>query len=179
MLPTIKIKTANDTIKESKGIQRMKNYPSIVSRTDLIAMRQRLYQQDQKVVFTNGCFDLLHRGHVEYLREARQLGDVLIVGLNSDTSVQALKGPDRPLIGQEDRAVVLAALRSVTYVCIFDEPSVEKLVGELVPDILVKGGDYRTDEIVGHELVTGAGGQGKALSLLPQYSTSFLIERIK
>ena len=157
----------------------MKNYPSIVSRTKLIAMRQRLYQQDQKVVFTNGCFDLLHRGHVEYLREARQLGDVLIVGLNSDASVRTLKGSDRPLIGQEDRAVLLAELRSVTYVCIFGETSVEKLVGELMPDILVKGGDYRTDEIVGHEIVSAAGGQVRVLSLLPQYSTSFLIERIK
>ena len=157
----------------------MKNYPSIVSRTDLVAMRQGMHQQNQKVVFTNGCFDLLHRGHIECLREARQLGDVLIVGLNSDTSVQALKGPDRPLIGQEDRAVLLAELRSVTYVCIFDEVSVENLVGELVPDILVKGGDYRPEEIVGHEIVTGAGGQVRALSLLPQFSTSLLIERIK
>jgi D-beta-D-heptose 7-phosphate kinase/D-beta-D-heptose 1-phosphate adenosyltransferase len=157
----------------------MKNYPSIVSRTDLVAMRQGMHQQNQKVVFTNGCFDLIHRGHIECLREARQLGDVLIVGLNSDTSVQALKGPDRPLIRQEDRAVLLAELRSVTYVCIFDEISVEKLVGELMPDILVKGGDYRPEEIVGHEIVTAAGGQVKVLSLLPQYSTSFLIERIK
>ena len=162
-----------------KDKENMKNYPSIVSRTELIAMRQRLYQQDQKVVFTNGCFDLLHRGHIECLREARQLGDVLIVGLNSDASVRNLKGLDRPLIGQEDRAVLLAALRSVTYVCIFDEVSVENLVGELVPDILVKGGDYRPEEIVGHEIVTGAGGQVRALSLLPQFSTSLLIERIK
>ena len=157
----------------------MKNYPSIVARTDLVALRQGMHQQNQKVVFTNGCFDLLHRGHIECLREARQLGDVLIVGLNSDASVRNLKGLDRPLIGQEDRAVLLAALRSVTYVCIFDEVSVENLVGELVPDILVKGGDYRPEEIVGHEIVTGAGGQVRALSLLPQFSTSLLIERIK
>ena len=157
----------------------MENYPSIVSRAALVAIRQRLRQRDQTVVFTNGCFDLLHRGHVEYLREARQLGDVLIVGLNSDASVRALKGPERPLVVQEDRAVLLAELRSVTYVCIFDEPSVENLVGELVPDILVKGGDYRPEEIVGHEIVTGAGGQVRALSLLPQSSTSFLIDRIK
>ena len=157
----------------------MENYPSIVSRAALVAIRQRLRQRDQTVVFTNGCFDLLHRGHVEYLREARQLGDVLIVGLNSDASVRALKGPERPLVVQEDRAVLLAELRSVTYVCIFDEPSVENLEGELVPDILVKGGDYEPEEIVGHEIVTGAGGQVRALSLLPQASTSFLVDRIK
>ena len=157
----------------------MENYPSIVSRAALVAIRPRLRQRDQTVVFTNGCFDLLHRGHGEYLREARQLGDVLIVGLNSDASVRALKGPERPLVVQEDRAVLLAELRSVTYVCIFDEPSVENLVGELVPDILVKGGDYEPEEIVGHEIVTGAGGQVRALSLLPQSSTSFLVDRIK
>ncbi len=156
-----------------------KTTPSIVSRTALSQIRQRLRQEGKKVVFTNGCFDLMHRGHVEYLREARRLGDVLIVGLNSDASVRALKGLDRPFLPQEDRAIMLAELRSVSYVCLFDEPSVEALVAELLPDILTKGGDYRPEEIVGREIVERAGGQVRSLTLLPQCSTSTLIDKIK
>ena len=151
----------------------------IVSRRTLIEIRQDLRQQQQQVVFTNGCFDLLHRGHAEYLREARQLGDVLMVGLNSDASVRALKGPGRPLMSQEDRAVLLAELRSVSYVCIFDEVSVESLVADLLPDILVKGGDYRPEEIVGHEIVGQNGGAVKNLSLWSESSTSTLVQKIK
>ena len=151
----------------------------IVSRRTLIEIRQDLRQQQQQVVFTNGCFDLLHRGHAEYLREARQLGDVLMVGLNSDASVRALKGPGRPLMSQEDRAVLLAELRSVSYVCIFDEVSVESLVADLLPDILVKGGDYRPEEIVGHEIVEQNGGAVKNLSLWSESSTSTLVQKIK
>ena len=151
----------------------------IVSRRALIEIRQDLRQQQQQVVFTNGCFDLLHRGHAEYLREARQLGDVLMVGLNSDASVRALKGPGRPLMSQEDRAVLLAELRSVSYVCIFDEVSVESLVADLLPDILVKGGDYRPEEIVGHEIVGQNGGAVKNLSLWSESSTSTLVQKIK
>jgi len=151
----------------------------IVSRPALIAIRQQLRQRGEKMVFTNGCFDLLHRAHVEYLREARRLGDVLVVGLNSDASVRALKGPGRPLMDQEDRAVLLAEMQSVSYVCIFAEISVEPLVADLLPDVLVKGGDYRLEEIVGRDLVERAGGVVKALSLWRGGSTSSLIRKIK
>ena len=157
----------------------MEDYPSIVSRSDLIEIRQHLRQQQKKVVFTNGCFDLLHRGHVEYLRQARKLGDVLMVGLNSDASVQTLKGPNRPLMSQEDRAAILAELRSVSYICIFDEPSVEPLVADLLPDILVKGGDYKPEEIVGHELVERAGGVAQSLILQSGCSTSTLLHKLR
>lgn len=151
----------------------------ILSRPALIERRRQLRQQGRKVVFTNGCFDLLHRAHVEYLWEARQLGDVLIVGLNSDVSARALKGSGRPLVPQEDRAALLVALRSVDYLCLFDEESVENLVADLLPDVLVKGGDYRPDQIVGRESVERAGGQVKTLSLWRGSSTSTLIHKIR
>ncbi len=130
------------------------------------------------MVFTNGCFDLLHRGHVEYLREARALGDVLMVGLNSDSSASTLKGPGRPLMTQQDRAALLGELRSVSYVCIFDEPSVAALVAELLPDVLVKGGDYSLAEVVGREVVEEAGGTVRTLSLWTGASSSDLARRL-
>jgi len=151
----------------------------ILSKPALIERRQQLRQQGQKVVFTNGCFDLLHRAHIEYLWEARQLGDVLMIGLNSDASVRALKGSGRPLVPQEDRAALLVALRSVDYLCFFDEESVESMVTDLLPDVLVKGGDYRPDQIVGRESVEKAGGQVKTLSLWRDSSTSTLIHKIR
>ena len=157
----------------------MIEHPLILSRADMRHSREQLRREGRTVVFTNGCFDLLHRGHVEYLREAAELGDALVVGLNSDAGVQALKGPGRPIMAEDERAVLIAELRCVSYVCLFDEPSVESLVAELIPDILVKGGDYQPHEIVGHEIVTAAGGQVRSLSLLPQSSTSDLIRRIK
>ena len=152
---------------------------AIVSRPELIALRRRWRRQGKKVVFTNGCFEILHRGHVEYLREAGNLGDVLVVGLNGDVSVRALKGPGRPLVSQEDRAALLAEMRSVSHVCIFEEVSVESLVADLLPDILVKGGDYRIEEIVGRRQVEESGGSVRALSMRPGCSTSTLIEKAK
>lgn len=151
----------------------------ILSRSALVDLRQQLRQQGRRVVFTNGCFDLLHRAHVEYLREARQLGDALVVGLNSDASVRALKGPGRPLMPQEDRAELLAEMRSVDWVCIFDEVSVESLVAELLPDVLVKGGDYCPEQIVGRQAVEQAGGAVRSLSLWQGCSTSTLIQKIR
>lgn len=151
----------------------------IVSRPALIALRQQWRQEGRTVVFTNGCFDLLHRAHVEYLREARRLGDLLIVGLNSDASVRLLKGPGRPIMSQEDRATLLAEMRSVDYICLFDEVSVESLVAELLPDVLVKGGDYSLDQIVGREQVERAGGTVRVLTLWRGCSTSALIQKIK
>jgi rfaE bifunctional protein nucleotidyltransferase chain/domain len=133
-----------------------------------------------KVVFTNGCFDLLHRGHVHYLEEARALGDALIVGVNTDASAARLnKGPGRPLNPEGDRARVLAALACVDRVVLFDEDTPLELITALQPDVLVKGGDYQLNEIVGREIVLARGGQVVALPFLPGYSTTALLERLR
>ena len=152
---------------------------SILSRSRFCQVRRELADASRSVVFTNGCFDLLHRGHVELLWEAATRGDVLMVGVNSDASVHALKGAGRPLVPEEDRARLLASLKPVSYVCLFDEPSVESLVAELLPDLLVKGGDYEREEIVGARAVLAAGGQIEVLSYYNDASTSALIERIR
>lgn len=139
-----------------------------------------LQAQGQKVVYTNGCFDLLHPGHVQYLEEARSLGDALIVGVNTDDSVARLaKGPDRPVNPEGDRARVLAALAAVDRVVLFDEDTPLKLITALQPDVLVKGGDYRLEEIVGREVVLARGGQVLALPLVPGYSTTRLLDQIR
>jgi rfaE bifunctional protein nucleotidyltransferase chain/domain len=130
------------------------------------------------IVFTNGCFDVLHRGHVELLTRARALGDRLVVGLNSDASVRALKGPDRPFVAQADRAAVLRGLRSVDGLVLFDELTPIQLIAELRPDILVKGGDWPADRIVGAELVRRYGGRVVSLPLLEGYGTTALAARI-
>ena len=157
----------------------MSAHPSILSRNGLCQVRNKLAEASKSVVFTNGCFDLLHRGSVELLCEAAELGDVLMVGLNSDASVRALKGPGRPLLAEGDRAFLLATLRPVSYVCLFDELSVESLVAELLPDVLVKGGDYQPHEIVGAQVVVEAGGRVAALSYYKGASTSALSDRIR
>ena len=151
----------------------------IAARDELIAIRRQLATTRQTFVFTNGCFDLLHRGHIEYLQQARALGDCLAVGLNDDSGVRALKGPGRPLVPQADRAALLAALACVSYVCIFPEESVEHLVADLMPDILVKGGDYAPQNIVGRESVTAHGGRVCALPLWQGLSSSELVRRIR
>ncbi len=133
-----------------------------------------------RLVFTNGCFDLLHRGHVGYLQAARELGDALIVGLNTDASVRRLgKGAARPVVGEDDRAVVLAALECVDAVCLFDEDTPRDLIAELLPDVLVKGGDYDLEEVVGREDVVAAGGQVILVPFLEGYSTTDLLTRIR
>ena len=149
----------------------------IVPLQTLEELRESWRQSGRVVVFTNGCFDLLHRGHVEYLREAKRLGDLLIVGVNSDDSVRALKGPGRPLVPQLDRAQLLAEMVSVDYVCIFDEISVESTVARILPDLLVKGGDYPVDQIVGRAIVERSGGQVRSLSLREDNSTTRLIAK--
>ncbi len=131
-----------------------------------------------RVVFTNGCFDLLHRGHVEVLRGARGLGDVLVVGLNSDASVRRLKGPPRPLVHQDDRALVLASLEAVDAVTVFDEDTPRELIAALLPDVLVKGGDYRAEEVVGRREVEEAGGEVRILPLVEGRSSSALAHRL-
>ena len=152
---------------------------SILSRSRFCQVRREQANASRSVVFTNGCFDLLHRGHVELLWEAASRGDVLMVGVNSDASVHALKGTGRPLVPESDRARLLASLKPGSYVCLFDEPSVESLVSELLPDLLVKGGDYEVDEIVGARAVLATGGRVEALSHYKNASTSALIERIR
>lgn len=131
------------------------------------------------IVFTNGCFDLLHPGHVDLLARARALGGLLVVGLNSDASVRGLKGPARPVVPWRDRALVLAGLSSVDYVTGFDEPTPLRLIEAVLPDVLVKGGDWPVESIVGREAVERSGGRVESLPLLPGYSTSSLIQRIK
>ena len=144
----------------------------------LLAARAQLRQRGQRVVFTNGCFDLLHPGHVRYLQQARALGDALIVALNSDRSVRALKGPARPILNQDERAEVMAALACVDFVTIFDEPTPQQIIAALLPDVLVKGGDWSLEHIVGREEVEAAGGQVLSLPFVDGVSTSELIARI-
>ena len=153
--------------------------PKIVDREALIAARRRLGEQGRRVVFTNGCFDLLHPGHVLYLAEARRLGDALVVALNSDASVRRLKGAGRPILNESERAEVLAALAAVDWVTIFDEDTPRPLIAALLPDVLVKGGDWAIEEIVGREEVEAAGGRVLALPYLEGSSTTDIIERIR
>jgi len=133
----------------------------------------------KKVVFTNGCFDLLHPGHIQYLNDAKALGDILVVGLNSDASVKRLKGESRPLNNEKDRKFMLENLKSVDLVEIFEEDTPLNLIKKIKPDILVKGGDYKPDSIVGSIFVKDNGGEVKCLSFLDGYSTTHLISAIK
>lgn len=149
----------------------------ILPREDLLARFGR--PRDFRLVFTNGCFDILHRGHVEYLHQARSLGDALVVAVNTDASVEALKGPGRPVVPEGDRAMILAALASVDAVTLFDESTPQLLIGALLPDVLVKGGDYSPDQIVGLEEVQAAGGEVRILPFIPGRSTTELIQSIK
>ena len=135
-------------------------------------------EQGEKVVFTNGCFDIIHAGHVQYLAQARQLGDLLVIGLNTDESVQRLKGPLRPICPEEDRAIVLAALACVDYVTLFDEETPKELIEELRPHILVKGKDYEGKEVVGRETVEACGGKVVLMPLVEGRGTSNVIAKI-
>src|SRR5918997_706083 len=151
----------------------------ILSPEGAAEMRARLRAEGRRLVFTNGCFDLLHVGHVRYLAEARRLGGALLVAVNSDRSVRALKGAGRPVMNEAERAELLAALASVDFVTVFEEESPRKLIAELLPDVLVKGGDYALDEIHGREEVERAGGRVLALPFVEGASTTGIIERIK
>lgn len=151
----------------------------VFSPQEIIDERRRLRAAGKKLVFTNGVFDILHVGHVRYLAQARALGDLLLVAVNSDRSVRELKGPDRPLTNETDRAEILAALAAVDYVTIFDDISPRSLIAQLLPDILVKGGDYRLDQIHGREEVEAAGGRVASLPFVEGSSTTEIIDRIK
>ncbi len=150
----------------------------ILSANDLQAVRARLRQAGQTLVFTNGCFDILHVGHVRYLQAARTLGDALIVAINSDDSTRRLKGPQRPIVPQDERAEMLAALACVDYVTVFTELSPRSLIARLLPDVLVKGGDWALDEIHGREEVEAAGGRVLPLPFIEGKSTTNIIGRI-
>lgn len=151
----------------------------VTTRDELVSLLDERRRQ-QRVVFTNGCFDLMHIGHVRYLQAARDLGEVLIVGVNSDTSVRALhKGADRPIVPDVQRAEVLAALACVDYVVIFPEPDPGALIATLQPDILVKGGDWPLDRIVGRDTVEARGGHVQTIPLVPGVSTTTLVQRIR
>jgi rfaE bifunctional protein nucleotidyltransferase chain/domain len=151
----------------------------ILSPDELLGLRQTLRAAGKTLVFTNGVFDLLHVGHVRYLAAARALGDALVVAINSDRRVRKLKGEGRPVINENERAEILAALRPVDYVTIFDDISPRALIARLLPDVLVKGGDYGLDEIHGREEVEAAGGRVVSLPFVEGASTSAMIERMK
>ena len=151
----------------------------ILSEDELLAERARLRAGGEKLVFTNGVFDILHVGHVRYLAEARALGDALVVAINSDASVRELKGAGRPLMNEAERAEILAALRATSYVTIFDDLSPRTLIARLLPDVLVKGGDYALDEIHGREEVEAAGGRVVSLPFVAGVSSSAIIERME
>jgi len=150
----------------------------VVSLKSLAAIRKRLKKARKRVVFTNGCFDILHRGHVEYLSNAKSLGDALIVGVNNDASVKRIKGDGRPIVKEEDRAHVVAALASVDYVCLFREDTPYEIIRALVPDVLVKGADWPLEKVVGKDVVETAGGTVKTIKFLPDRSTTRIIQKI-
>jgi len=152
----------------------------VLARSSLQQRLAALRRRGKRIVFTNGCFDLIHPGHVRYLRAARRCGDVLVVGLNSDRSVRHLnKGPGRPLVTERDRAEVLAALEMVDYVTIFDADTPYDLICSLRPDVLVKGGDWPISRIVGADVVRAAGGTVKVIPYLEGYSTTALLRKMK
>ena len=149
-----------------------------VNLNELIDVRERAKKEGKKVVFTNGCFDILHRGHIDYLEKAKKLGDILIVGLNSDNSVTKIKGKNRPIVPEDDRASVLSALSCVDYVCIFDQEIPEELIRKLTPNVLVKGGDWEKENIVGRDIVEESGGQVVTIPEVEGKSTQNIIRTI-
>lgn len=152
---------------------------SIKSIKEIKEIRYRLKQENKKVVFTNGCFDLIHSGHVDYLVKAKELGDILIVALNSDQSVKRIKGDKRPILKQEERAFIVSNLKPVDYVTFFEEDTPAEIINELLPDILVKGADWSIDKIVGRDIVEANGGKVKTITFVNDQSTSKIIQLIK
>ena len=152
----------------------------VLTKDQLAPLLQQARAQKKRIVFTNGCFDLMHVGHTRYLQAAKDLGDLLVVGVNSDTSVRSLsKAPDRPIVSETQRAEVLAALECVDYVAIFSEPDPLNLITAIQPDVLVKGGDWNIDRIIGRGVVEQRGGVVRTIPLVPDMSTTSLIQRIR
>ena len=150
----------------------------IKKEKDLLAVIRQLKQEGKKIVMTNGCFDLIHVGHVRYLQEAKHQGDVLVVALNTDQSTRSLKGPQRPIVPEAERAEILSALAYVDYVILFDEPTPLRLIEQILPHVLVKGGDWGTHRIVGAQAVENSGGKVLSIPMTPDRSTSNLIQKI-
>lgn len=151
----------------------------VLSSAAAAKLCQTLRRSGKKIVFTNGCFDILHLGHVRYLSRARKLGDVLVVGLNSDASIRRLKGPERPINRQSDRAEVLSALEPVSFVCLFNQDTPLKLIQKVKPHVLVKGGDWKGKEVVGADWVHSYGGKLKLISFVKGRSSTAVLEKIK
>ncbi|HBT78858.1 MAG TPA: D-glycero-beta-D-manno-heptose 1-phosphate adenylyltransferase [Selenomonas sp.] len=151
----------------------------LISNKDIEFFCQVLRAGGKKVVFTNGCFDILHAGHVRYLAKARSFGDCLVLGLNSDASVRRLKGPERPINNEQDRAEVVGGLQSVDYVVIFDEPTAEQLIAKVKPDVYVKGGDYTLETLPEAKIVQSYGGRVEFVQMVAGRSTTNVIEKIK
>jgi len=154
-------------------------YPRVLNDSNLSSQVEAYKKENKKIVFTNGCFDLLHIGHVTYLEEAKKLGDVLIVGINTDASVRVLKGPTRPIQNENDRSAILAALKAVDHTILFSEDTPLNLIKKIRPDVLVKGGDWKIEQIVGSDFVMSYGGQVKSLNFVNGKSTTAIIEKSK
>lgn len=168
-----------DEIRQQLHASLLQNPPKQIDLVQAHQLAELYRQQQRRIVFTNGCFDLLHVGHVTYLQEAAAMGDVLIVGVNGDASVRRLKGPQRPVISENDRAAMLAALACVNHVIVFDTDTPHPLLHAIRPDVLVKGGTYRPDEVVGHEFVSSYGGQVAVTSMIDGVSTTRIVESMR
>lgn len=160
-------------------MQKMSTHEKIVPLEVLQQRLKELRKQGMKIVFTNGCFDLVHLGHVDYLEKSKAKGDILVVGLNSDASVKRIKGELRPIVDEKSRARLLAALEFVDFVVLFDEDTPASLITALVPDVLIKGNDYEISNIVGADFVLSNGGKVETVELVKGYSSSHIIEKIK
>ena len=150
----------------------------IVERKNIKELSERLKSDGKTIVFTNGCFDILHSGHVFYLQKAKQQGDILILGLNSDASVRRLKGEKRPINSENDRAIVISELKSIDYVVIFEEDTPQEIISQIIPNILVKGGDYKKEDVVGKDIVESNGGEVVIIPFVDGKSTTNIINRI-
>ena len=158
------LETVNSKIVDDQKLERELNRARLIGKT---------------IVFTNGCFDILHRGHVEYLAQASDYGDILVLGLNSDASVRKLKGPRRPINDEQSRATIMASLKYVDFIYIFDEETPYSLINRVQPDVLIKGGDYKIEDIVGYDIVTAKGGRVLTIPFVDGFSTTGLIEKMK
>jgi D-glycero-beta-D-manno-heptose 1-phosphate adenylyltransferase len=150
----------------------------VVSVDELVKIRKEFKTNGKKVVFTNGCFDILHKGHVDYLNESKKLGDILVIGVNSDASVRRIKGEKRPIVPEHERAFIISNLNAVDYVCLFDESTPFELISQVIPDILVKGADWSIDNVVGKDVVEKNGGKVLTIELTPGRSTTNIINKV-
>lgn len=151
---------------------------SILEKEELVKVRKELKKSGKKVVFTNGCFDIIHAGHVDYLVKAKSFGDILVVGINSDSSMKRIKGNKRPIITEEERSFIVSNLKPVDFVTIFDEDTPYELIHEIIPDFLVKGSDWNIENIVGRDIVEANGGEVKTIDFVTDQSTSKIIKKI-